>query len=482
MPTSLTISLLYIILGVTFLSLVSSKLKLPLIIGYIVAGILLGDAGFKLINGDNFEVLEVISDLGLTFLLFIVGLKLDITSLKSMGNAFLLGIFKIIAIMGIGFCLTKAMGFDVKSSLFLATGLSFSSTIVIVKILSDKGDLDSLPGRVAMGTLIVEDIAAVIALIVINVIAGEDTTLKQQLLVMGKNLVILSLMVFVIGKFIIPKFLKFWAKSPELLMVVSIFFAIIFAAMCDDFGFSKEVGAFIAGMMFAPHKEFRGMISSRLSSIRDITLIFFFVNFGLMVKFDHFEHLLPKIIILVAFAIIIKPLIAYVLMNYMKYKKTTAIKTGLILSQISEFSLIIVAIGIYKNLIDDEIMTIIGVTLILSIFISSFLINYSDKLTAVLTTRFKFADNKWQRESSFESKNSKPQALFNNLIIGGDSFGATLYEYMDTNNMPALAIDFDPINVAAARAEGKNIVYGDIDDRQFLATINFREMKWVIKM
>ncbi|MBQ7257937.1 MAG: cation:proton antiporter [Abditibacteriota bacterium] len=480
MPNSLTLSLLYIILGITLLSLVSNKLKLPLIIGYIIAGILLGDAGFKLIQLENVEVLHLISDLGLTFLLFIVGLKLDITSLKSMKSAFLLGVLKIIVIMGLGFALSLALGFGVAASLIIGCGLSFSSTIVIVKILSDKGDLDSLPGRVAMGTLIVEDIAAVVALIVINTMSGNGSSLTGQLILMGKNVLILFLIVFLVGKFIIPKFLKTWAKSPELLMVISIFFAIIFAAMCDDFGFSKEVGAFIAGMMFAPHKEFRGMISSKLASIRDITLIFFFVDFGLLVKFDHFSHLLPKILIFVAFSVLMKPIIAYILMNYMKYKKTTALKTGLILSQISEFSLIIVAMGIYQKLIDNEILTIIGVTLIISIFLSSFLINYMDNITSLLTAKFKFVDNKWQRESSFESLNSVPSAPFNNLIIGADSFGTALYEDMVETNRPVLSIDFDPINVAAARAEGKNIVYGDITDRQFLNTINFKEMKWVI--
>ena len=478
----MALTLLYIVLAITIFSLLANHCKLPLIIGYIIAGILLGDAGFKLVQPSTelSDGLQMISELGLTFLLFIVGLKLDITSLKKMGNAFLLGIIKIILILGVGFGVSMALGFDVASSLFIGAGLAFSSTIVIVKILSDKGELDSLSGRIALGTLIVEDIAAVVCLIIINVVAGGDKTLSQQLLFMGKNIIVLSLIVFLIGRYVIPNFLKHWAKSPELLMVIAIFFAMFFAAMCEEMGFSSEVGAFIAGMMFAPHKEFRGLIAAKLASIRDVTLIFFFVHFGLTVKFDDFDHLIGKILMLTAFAVIMKPLFAYILMNYMKYKKNTALKTGLILSQISEFSLIIATIGTTKHLIDGEIITILGCVLILSIFISSFLMNYADPITNALTVKFKFKDNKWQRESSYESINSVPTAPFNNLILGADPFGSALYEYLDIHNMPCMAVDFDPISVSAAREEGKNVVYGDIDDIPFLNTLNLREMKWII--
>ncbi|MBQ0105760.1 MAG: NAD-binding protein, partial [Armatimonadetes bacterium] len=428
---------------------------------------------------DNSD-LELISTLGLTFLLFIVGLKLDITSLKTMGNAFLMGTFKIFLILGIGFTISKAMGMTAAESVFVGMGLAFSSTIVIVKILSDKGEIDSLPGRVALGTLIVEDIAAVIAMIIINIVSGNNDPIGQILIKMGKNIAILFLIVFVIGKYILPYFLKFWAKNHELLMVISIFFAIGFAVLCDSFGFSAEVGAFIAGMMFAPYKEFRGIIASKLASIRDVTLIFFFVNFGFTLQFNDVEHLLPKILLFTFFAIFLKPIFAYVLMNYMKYKKNTALKTGLFLSQISEFSLIISTVGINKKLIGSEILTIMGCVLILSVFISSFLINYADPITNLLTAKFKFKDNKWQKEKSFENQNSVPTSDYTNIILGMNAFGSTLYDYMVIHNKPILGIDFDPLNVAAQRQEGKNVIYGDIHDINFLNSLNFRKVKWII--
>lgn len=469
----------YVFLSVIIISFITNKLKLPLIIAYIFSGLLIAFTGLLNTDAIDEENLKLTSDLGLAFLLFIVGLKLDITSIKSMKNAFFMGFIKILVIAGLGFGLSYGLKFTATESAFISIGLSFCSTVVIVKILSDKNEIDSLPGKVAMGTLIVEDIAAVIALIVINIISGGGH-LGQVVLKLITNIVALALIIFFISRYILPKYLKYWAKSHEFLMIVAIFFAVSFATLCEFFGLSQEVGAFIAGMMFAPYKEFRTLIASKLSSIRDMTLIYVFVYIGIQFKATNFMSMIPKILIFSAFAVIIKPVITYILMHFMQYKVNTSLKTGLILSQISEFSLIIVSMGIDKKLVSGDMITVLGASMIISTLLSSLLINYADSLTNLLTQSFKFKDFKLHKEKSFEGQNTLPISDYTNIIIGLDAFGSTLYDCLEENSKPVLGIDFNPINVTEARSQGKNVIYGDIHDIEFLKSLNLNRTKWLI--
>lgn len=464
----------------TLLCLLSTRLRIPLMIAYIIGGLVLSNTGLDLFTEEDIEAIKSIQELGLVFVLFIVGLKLDITTIKSMGSAFIVGAIKIVVILVLGFGVSMAMHLDPVTSIFIGLGLSFSSTIVIVKLLSDKGEIDSYPGRIALGTLIVEDIASVIAIIVINLIASKDASLKQVINGMIFNIIILGLIVFVFSRFIIPKFIKFWAKNTELLTIISLGFSMLFAFICEEFGFSQEVGAFIGGMMFAPYKEFRDMIASRLAPLRDFCIIIIFVYFGILVDFKDFSSLIRKIAVLTFFSVTMKPMIAYALLKLFKYKSSTSLKTGLVLSQISEFSLIIAGIGIDKGIAQSSTMTMLGVTFMFSVLISTFLVNYSDPITNLLTTKLKFIDNKLQVDRSFESKNSVPQKIYKNIIFGYGDFGESLFGYVSGNNIPVLAIDADPIKVVEARKNDKNLIYGDVEDIEFLSTINFNDIKWVI--
>jgi len=473
------ISLIYVIIGVASFSLISARLKLPLIIGYILVGVILGGSGVNLINQTS--GLKLTADIGLTLLLFIVGLKLDISAIKNMGNSFLLGIIKILGIFLIGFLLSKALGYNLVTSSYIAIALSFSSTIVIVKMLSDKGELDSLSGRLSLGSLIVEDIVAIICMIFINTTSGiSGSTLGVELLKLSKSAFIIGATILLLTKFIIPRYVHSWVKSSEILMIISISFAIIISALCQYLGFSMEVGAFIAGMCFAPYKEYRYTISSKLSSLRDFTLIFFFVKFGISLQLNDIIRYIPKILIYLSFVVLFKPIMAIIILRLLKYKPRTQVITGLYLSQISEFSIILLELGNTHKAINHDTISLMGIVLILSIIVSSLYINYAQKIYEFLSVNLKLNGLRLTTSNNFEDENALPTRTYTDIIIGVGEFGAPLSDYFQLNDKKVLEIDFDPVVVSKRKEQGRNIIYGDVEDFEFLSHISLKDINWVI--
>lgn len=352
-------------------------LKQPIIISFIAVGIIIGPEILDLLQSR--EQIELLAEIGIAILLFIVGLKLDLNLIKSTGPvAFITGIGQIIFTAGFGYLIAIALGFSSIHSIYIAVALTFSSTIIIVKMLSDKNEIDKLHGQIAMGFLIVQDIAVIITLIVLSAFGetGEETNIGNQLLmVFLKGLAFIAVITFLM-KFVIASTLRKLAKNKELLVLSSIAWAVTLAAVGDYLGFGLEVGAFVAGMSLAS-THYREIISGRLESLRDFMLLFFFINLGADIELSILGNQLVPAILFSLFVLIGNPIIVMIIMGVMGYKKRVSFLAGLTVAQISEFSLILAALGMSNGHIDEETLGLITLVGLITIGLSTYIILYS---------------------------------------------------------------------------------------------------------
>lgn len=370
------IEIVVLLLAAAIVGVISLRLRQPLIIGFIAVGLLVGPSGLKWIQST--EQIRVFAEMGLALLLFVVGLKLDLGLIRKMGKVSLAtGLGQMAFSTVVGFGLTLLLGMPPVMAIYVAVAVIFSSTILIVKLLSDKRETDSLHGRIALGFLIVEDIVVVLGMIVLAAFTGKATLPLgwQLLLFLGKGAG-LFLAVWLVNTLIFPRLLPLVARSTELLVLFGITWALVLAGAGDLLGFSKEVGAFVAGVSLAS-TMYRDILGTKLASLRDFLLLFFFLELGSHLTIGSLgAHALIAIplVLLVMFG---KPFIVMAIMGRMGYTKRTGFMAGLTVAQVSEFSLILIAMGEEVGHVGSDAVTIVTLVLVATMAISSHLITHA---------------------------------------------------------------------------------------------------------
>jgi Kef-type K+ transport system membrane component KefB len=312
-----------LLIATAVLGLIALRLRQPVIVAYILIGIVAGPSVLDWVSAH--EPMQLLAEIGVTVLLFVVGLKLDIHLIRKLGKvALATGLGQLAFTIVLGFLIGLALDMGWLRSLYVAVALTFSSTIIIVKLLSDKREIDSLHGRIAMGFLIVQDIAVVLAMMIIGTYsaADADTSWMVQFGEVVLKVVGLGLAVGLLMRYVLPRLLHLVATSQELLLVFAVAWGTSLAAVGEWLGFSKEVGAFLAGFSLAS-LPFREAINARLASLRDFLLLFFFVHLGTQMDLTTLGAELPAAIILSLFVLIGNPLIVMAIMGYMGYRKRT---------------------------------------------------------------------------------------------------------------------------------------------------------------
>lgn len=441
-----------IIIGfAAILAMLGQLMKQPLIVMFIALGIILGPSVFDLVKSkDNIHLL---AEIGIAVLLFIVGLKLDLRIIKSVGRiALLTGLGQVFFTSLVGYFIGLGLGFSSLHSFYIAVALTFSSTIIIVKLLSDKKEIDSLHGQIAIGFLIVQDIVVILVMIILSAIGkqGEQSltydiikTLLSGLLLLGVALASM--------KWVIPRLSRFLAKSQELLTLFAIAWAITLASVGELMGFSGEVGAFLAGVSLAS-SEFKDVISSRLVSLRDFLLLFFFVNLGSELDLSVIGSQLNAAIIFSLFVLIGNPIIVLIIMGRMGYRKRTSFLAGLTVAQISEFSLIFAGLGLAVGHLTDEVVGLITLVGLITIGISTYLILYSYNIYEFISPALQIFEKKNPDKENFTNTNGK--GAFDIIIFGVGRFGKEIADILDEYpEFDYLGVDFDPENIKKLRAQ-----------------------------
>ncbi|MBW6497025.1 MAG: cation:proton antiporter [Bacteroidales bacterium] len=441
--------------------LIGRMLKQPLIVSFIAVGLIVGPYGIDLLrSGDKIHLL---SEMGIALLLFVVGLKLDVGLIRSTGRvALFAGLGQVLFTSIFGFLLGLWLGFDPVVSIYVAVALTFSSTIIIVKLLSDKKEIESLHGQISIGFLIVQDIVVIIAMIALSAMGtpSEYALWEEIAIVILKGVGLMVLVVFLM-RYVLTWLTSLMARTPELLVLFSVAWAIALAAFSDYLGFSKEVGAFLGGISLAS-TPYREVIGGRLTSVRDFLLLFFFIHLGSQVNVSLLGQQIFPAVILSLFVLIGNPIIVMIILGLMGYRKRTGFLAGLNVAQISEFSLILAALGLSLGQINEETLGLITLVGLITIGISTYLIMYSHQIYEKVGFLLDIFEKKAPTtEVEDEDLHHQP---FDVIIFGLGMYGNNVARSLEAAGYRVFGVDFDPKAVARWKKKGRAAQYGDADD------------------
>jgi Kef-type K+ transport system membrane component KefB len=460
-----------IIMGIAaILGLLGRLIKQPQIIAYILTGILVGPFAFDLLSST--ELIQAFARMGVAFLLFIVGLNLDFRLLKEVGGVSLgVGLGQIIITGIFGFLISIGLGFGYVPALYLAAALTFSSTVVAVKLLSDKNEIDTLHGKIAIGVLIVQDFIAAIVLMIVPVLGESSVSLIILQLLKG---VISVVAVLVFSSLILNKALSFIARNQEILFLFSVAWTLLIAILFEYLGFSIEIGALLAGMALASSK-YNLEIKSKITGIRDLFVVLFFVFFGSKLIGPISTSLLIKAGILSLFVLILNPIIVMFLMKHFGYKKKTGFLSGVLLAQISEFSLILILLGSTLGVLSQEILSLTVLIALITIALSSYLVYYSLPIYSRIKRFLNIFDGK-MKEPGTASKSKNYEII----LLGYNKLGFSLLKAFNKTKKNYLIIDFNPDTINKLSKKGINCLYGDANDIEFLNSLKLNKTKVII--
>lgn len=446
------------------ISVVMRLLKQPLILGYILAGIVVSPIALDLIHAK--EAFEGFSEIGIALLLFIIGLGMNISVIKSLGKVSLTAAAAILAMVGgSGALVAHLFGFGLASALIIGVALFFSSTILILKVLSDKREVNRLHGQIAIGVIIVDDIIATLAIVIVAALSSGGGLSPQDIGLMLLKAAGLGLLLYVVGRYVIPRFSKFLAKSQELLFIFAISWGFGIATLFGLAGFSHEVGALFAGVALAS-LPYATEMSTRLKPLRDFFLVMFFVSLGDRFVFDNLLEVLLPALALSAIVLIGKPLFVMTSLGALGYTKLTSFKAGIHLSQISEFSIVLVILASQVGLVDGRVASVMTIVALVTIAISSYLMKYDDALYRKLAPILDI----FERKSPTERKQKR--GLYTAVLFGYHHGGHEFLHLFRDMKQRYLVVDYNPEVIEHLEAQGIRHAYGDATDTEFLEEIN----------
>jgi len=470
-------ALLVLAAGVGFVGL---QLRQPLIVSFIGVGLLAGPAALGLARSQ--DQIDLLAELGVAVLLFLVGAKLDVKLVRSLGAvAVITGLGQVLFTSVFGYLIGLALGLGWVASLYVAVALTFSSTIIIVKLLSDKREIDSLHGQVALGFLIVQDLVVVLAMVVLSTIgfgaAAEEGGLWPVLRTVGAAAALL-VFVLVFVRYGADPLTERLARAPELLITFAIGLTAMLAAISDGIGLGKEIGGLLAGVAVAS-TPYRETIASRLAPLRDFLLLFFFIALGAHIDLSLIGANIGAAVVFSLFVLIGNPLIVLAIMGAMGYRKRTGFLAGLTVAQISEFSLIFVAMGVGLGHVGPEALGLVTLVGLITIAASTYMITYSHALYALFEPVLGVFE---RRGAPREAQAAPPARLgpIDALLFGHGRFGAAIAERLKRAGLRTLVVDFNPAELRTARAAGFSVAYGDASDPEFVADLPLSGVRWVV--
>ncbi|MGQ9686366.1 MAG: cation:proton antiporter [Thiobacillaceae bacterium] len=458
---------------------VAMRLKQPVIIAYIAVGILAGPAALGLVQAHG--QIDLLAQVGVTVLLFLVGLKLDLQHVRHIGPvALATGLGQLGFTIFFGFLIILALGKGMMEALYVAVALTFSSTIIIVKLLSDKRELDSLHGRIAVGFLIVQDIAVVIAMMAMSAMRGAtDADVWSVAVSLLMRVSLAALAMFLLMRYLLPRLVRVMARTQELLLVFAIAWGTGLAALGEWSGFSKEAGAFLAGFSLAS-TSYREAIGARLTGIRDFLILFFFIDLGAKLDFSTLGDELWPAAILSAFVLIGNPLIVMAIMGWMGYRKRTGFLAGLTVAQISEFSIVFVAMGISLGHVGVEALGLTTLVGVVTIALSTYMILYSHPLYERLAPWLGvFERRRPHRELAME-RQAHGTPVPDVVIFGLGRYGERLARKLMEAGFAVVGVEFDPEVVRRLRRQGLSVRFGDGQDPDFLESLPLNGVAWAV--
>lgn len=472
-----------VLVGAGLITYFMRFLKQPSIVAYILTGLIIGPLG--LLELHHTEIMRGLSEIGITLLLFMVGLDLDFSQLKRIGKAAIIsGIGQVIFTSLLGFVLIKQLHFDTIPALYIAVALTFSSTIIVVKLLSEKRDLQSLYGKLAIGIFLIQDVLAIFLLIFLSAINGNtdspfhNFSLSGQIILTIAKAFLAGMVVVWLSKYVFPKLIRSIQKSDEMILLFALMWSLGLAAIFSlpVIGFNGAIGGFVAGLALA-NSGVHHQMSGRIKPIRDFFIIIFFIVLGSGLVFTSLSSALVPSIILSVFVLIGNPLIVMIILGVMGYKPRVSFMTGVTVAQISEFSLILIALGFASGHVSEKDVTVVTLVGIITIALSSYGILYAEKLFKFLHPILRVFD--FHKTANEQLLDNKP--LVNHVVlIGANRLGSHILESIKSRKSETLIIDFNPDVTNRYEKEGYQAICGDVSDPYVHEIANLNKAKLII--
>ncbi|MFH1286175.1 MAG: cation:proton antiporter [Candidatus Magasanikbacteria bacterium] len=463
-----------ILLGITVtIAFIMRLLRQPMMIAYIIAGIISGPLFFDLLEGSG-QTFDTFAQFGVVFLLFLVGLSLNFTHIKKIGKiALITGLSQFIFTAIFGYVILIALGFANTSALYLAIALTFSSTIVIVKLLSDKKDMDSVYGRYVLGIMIVQDIIAIIVMMFITTQNGGDTPLAKYLATLTIKLLGLVTLIYILARYALPKILDKIAHQSEFLFIFTITWCFGLASLLHWAGFSVEIGAIVAGLTLGS-SPYQPEISSRIVPLRDFFIVVFFIILGSQMSVTNMDTLLIPAIVISAFILIGDPLVLFFSFRFLKFTRRNSFLAGVTAAQVSEFGFILLFTGYQFGQISGNELQVFTVVALVTIFISSYAITYNEQLYRKVLPIFNFFGPDKNKQTE---KIVKPYDVW---LFGYHRIGWKIGETLAQKNISFAVVDYNPKIITRLKDRGIPAFFGDAADVEFLESLPLDKTKLII--
>lgn len=455
------------------------RLKLPLVVAYLLAGVSL--SSLSILDPHHAEIFTFLPEIGIAFVLFLIGMELDLREIKALGAPILISsIGQILITTLAGYGLGGLLGFSTSESILMGLGLSFSSTIVIIKFLTEKRDLNSLYGKLSVGIILVEDLVAIAVLMMVSVGSSALNLGLQQSLpiitLIGKA-IFLFILTYLLSRFVLDRVFNAVARSVELLFLTALTWCFILTSAAVLLGFSVVIGAFLAGVALAS-SPYHLQIQGKVKPLRDFFVALFFVYLGIQAKWTDFSSNLVPIFLFTVYALIAKPILFFALLGIFGFRRHTLFQTGVNISQISEFSLVLLLVGVQMGIASQTALSVMAAVAVVSIIFSSIMIAYSKKLYEHLKPILGI----FEHTSKIHFLETHSESFYEDhiVVIGAHRVGGPIIDYLSKTKIPLIVMDFNPSVVTEYRKKGINIFYGDIGDPDVLDVLQLDHAKLIL--
>ncbi|MCW8822990.1 MAG: cation:proton antiporter, partial [Ignavibacteriaceae bacterium] len=447
--------------------LLFNKLKLPSIAGFLIAGMIIGPFGFKLIA--NIDEINIMAEIGVILLLFTIGLEFSLKELAKMKKLLLFGggLQVLITILATAILL-YSFGMELRQAIFFGMLVSLSSTAIVLKLLSDRGELQTPQGKISVGILIFQDLAIVPMFLLVDILGTSGEVDFISILIRLFTAIGVIAFILFAAKYLSPKLLYYLARTRirELFTVGIILILLGTAYLTHNFGLSFALGAFIAGLILS-ESEYSTQITAEIIPFKDVFNSIFFVSVGLLLNINYVINFPVEVVLSAVGIIILKSLIIFVLVLSMKYPSRIAILSALGLAQIGEFSFILAQQG--GKLLGDYSDILLS-SAIITMIITPLLIRFS-VLAADKSKSIKNVQDTIEEKGKFDG----------HVIIAGFGLnGRNLAHVLKETGINYIVIEMNPDTVKKERAKGENIIFGDISREEVLQKARIKTAKVIV--
>jgi Kef-type K+ transport system membrane component KefB len=463
-----------IIIVATILGVLAKRTGQPTVIAYIITGLILGPVGLNAASETGLT--QLLSELGLVFLLFLIGLEIDIDEIKEVLKPTLaIGIVQMALTAGAGFTIAFGLGFTTIESLLIGAAVMFSSTALVVKLLADRDEGSTLPGRLDIGILLIQDVVVILILALISIGSASPQQIALRLVEVFAMISMIGVLSFLSSRYLLPYILKPISGNKSAFFTHGVAWAFIFITAANYFNLSMEIGAFIAGIGFA-QLPYSRELQERVRPLTDLFMAIFFINFGLNIIPSQLSAYFIEAIVFSALIMAAKFGIFFSLIDRFKFTPETSFTASVNMTQISEFGLILGSLAVSQNLVGGEITGFLSLLAIITMGSSSYLIRYRDQL-------HKFSERFLQYFESEEKSDIEIESIEDHaLVLGYDAVSKNSLDALKRHFKQVIVVDRNPDNIKELANSDYEYIYGDLNHGEIRKAASLNKAKLILSV